>query len=806
MIQASGVIIGLGYIFGLLSTAVPGGGFWVLVIGVLGAFGFHIRRHTLRKPLHIQKTPLANTKTVSHRRSPTTKEKNPQSHKGPHSLTPHYPFVTPRVWLVAGVVGFLASLYFQSRIPQPGINDISKFVPVDNGNYQERLFIVRGTLVSAPRLTRSGKSQFWFAPTQLDEVNNDVGSPSASKGVTGKLYVTVPLLEATGLHHSQQIAITGVLYKPKPASNPGGFDFQQFLRQEGAFAGLSGRRISILDEERKWGLWKIRDRIVRSQVQQLGIPEGTLVSAMTLGTKVVDLPYDIRDVFVRVGLAHVLASPGLKTSLILGVILALTRRSPRVTQFLIGCTSLIIFLCLTGFQPTVIKAVIMGLAALIGMGLRRKVRKLGALLLAAVLLLLFNPLWIWDLGFQLSFLATLGLIVTVPPLIQRLDWLPPALASLIAVPLAATIWTLPLLLHVFSVVAIYYLPVGILASPFVSIITIGGMLSALTSLISPTLGSTLAGFLYYPTHLFIQLVRFFVGLPGSSVAVGSISAGAMLVAYILLISVWLIPWWQKRWWFAGLISVGLMLIPAWYSANTLFRITVLTGSAEPVLVIQDHGKVTLINSSDESTGRYAILPFLQQQGVNRIDWAIATDFLGTGSHSWLELLQHLPIKAFYNYALNPENALVSMGTQQEVLKQQGIYQPLAVGQTINTGTTVTQLIDDQLPILQVQILGQSWLFVGNLKPEVLTQLLKQGTLPHPQVLWCPGQSLKALVTTLQPQVAIASSNAIDTKTLSELSSSQTKVFITGQDGAIQWTPDGQFESFIQVTENKTSIF
>jgi len=784
MIQASGVIICLGYVLGLLFTAVPKGGLWVLALGVIGAVLFKIRRHTPRKASQIKKNPLANTKAAPQLQQPALK---------------------PRVWLVAGVVGLLASLYFQWRVPQPALDDISKFIPVENGNHQEQLFIVRGVVTTTPRLTRSQKGQLWLAATQLDEVKNDDGPASVSKGVTGKLYVTVPLLEATGLHPGQQIAVTGVLYNPKPASNPGAFDFQQFLKQEGSFAGLSGRRLNILDDERKWGLWKIRERIIRSHVRGLGIPEGTLVSAMTLGSKAVDLSYDIRDLFVLTGLTHVLGSPGLKTSLILCVVLTLTNRSTRVTQFTLGCIVLLMFLSLTGFQPAVLKAVIMGFAALIGVGLKQKVKKLGVLLVAAVLLLLFNPLWIWDLGFQLSFLATLGLIVTVSPLIQRLDWLPPAIASLIALPLAATIWTLPLLLHVFSVVTVYSLPLNILACPFISIIMIGGMVSALASLILPEAGSALASPLYYPTHWLIQLVDLFAHLPGSFVAVGSISTFAMLAIYTLIIFAWLIPWWQKRWGFAGLIAVGLVLIPVWHSANTLFRITVLAASEEPILVIQDHGKVTLINSGNEKTGLYTILPFLQQQDVNQLDSAIATDFQSNGSNSWLEVLQRLPIKVFYNYSLTPENTLVSMGIQREVLKYKGTYQPLSVGQTVNTGTTVAQLIDDQVPILQMQILGQSWLLVGNLKPDVLSQLVKSGRLPHPQVLWCPAQSLKELVLTLQPQVAIASSTTLEPKTLSELSQSQTKVFVARRDGAIQWTPDGQFESFMQVTENKSSV-
>jgi hypothetical protein len=85
------------------------------------------------------------------------------------------------------------------------------------------------------------------------------------------VYVTVPLLKATGLYPGESIAITGSLYKPQPPSNPGGFDFQNYLAQQGSFTGLRGRYISHDDSQPPpWGLWKIRQRITRAQAQLLG--------------------------------------------------------------------------------------------------------------------------------------------------------------------------------------------------------------------------------------------------------------------------------------------------------------------------------------------------------------------------------------------------------------------------------------------------------------------------------------------------------------------------------------------------------
>jgi competence protein ComEC len=777
MIESSGVIICLGYILGLLFSAVPWGGVWILALGILGAVLF-------RKHKSSPQTPESNGKTKASLRG---------------QLNAHY-----RVWLAAGLVGLLATLYFQWRVPQPGTKDISQFVPSGDSATQQ-FVIVRGEVASNPRLTRSQRGQIWLTATQLDEVKNDKGPASVPKGVSGKLYVTVPLLQATGLHPGQEIAVTGTLYHPKGASNPGGFDFQKYLKQEGSFTGLIGRQINIVNDNAQWGWWQIRERILKSQVRGLGIPEGPLVSAMVLGSKAVDLPYDIRDLFVKVGLAHALAASGFQTSLILGVILQLTRRANKAIQFTLGFLGLIIFLSLSGFQPAVLRAVIMGSAALVGLILDRKVKQFGSLLLAATLILLFNPLWIWDLGFQLSFLATLGLIVTAPAIIKRLNWIPPTIASLIAVPLAATIWTLPVQLSVFGVVPAYSLLLNIVTTPFISVISIGGIISAIAALFAPNIGSMMAGLLHYPTDWLIKLVEFFSNLPGNSVVVGSISNWQMLAVYALIVLICLVKWWQQRWWFAGLMAFGLVLVPAWHSANTLVRVTVLDAGTEPVVVIQDKGNVTLINSGDEGTGRYTIVPFLQQQGVNKIDWAIASDFNNSDSNAWLEILQSLPIKNFYKYDIKPDTSIASQEIQQEVQKHKGIYQAVAPGQQVTTGFTVAQLIKDKLPVLTLQIQNQNWLLVGDIEPQEIERLARAGGLPSPQVLWCSPESLKDLIKLFQPKVAIATSTNLDPKITTELGKHQTQVFFTGRDGAIQWTHNGNFEPFVQETENKLSV-
>jgi len=738
----SGVILSLAYILGLLSTSVAWGGIVVLIVGCGAAIAL------------------------------------PKLWKGKFSS---------RIWIAAGVVGLAASLYFQMRVPQPGTHDISRLL--ENATQKQEV-TVSGQVTETPRLNRSGKAQIWLEVSRVDRATQS--ETIAPDQVRGKLYVTVPLLQATGVTQGQEIAIAGVLYKPKPASNPGGFDFQKYLARDGCFTGLRGRTIEGLHPNDRWGWWMIRQKIIRSQINWLGSPEGQLVSSMVLGSRVVDLPFDIKDQFTRVGLSHALAASGFQVSLILSVVLALLNRFSTTVQVIAGVTALLIFLGLTGLEPSVLRAVIMGFGLLIGLANKRSVKPLGGLLLAAIILLIFNPMWIWDLGFQLSFLATLGLQVTSPSLVKSLDWLPSVFTSMIAVPIAAYIWTLPLQLYSFGVLSPYSIPVNVIVTPLISIISIGGVISAFLALISPIAGSASAWLLHYPTYAMLAIIDFFYKLPGNSIAVGTISAFLMIILYGLICLPWLRPKLQPYSWAIGLAAVALVFIPAGYVKANSLQITLLATLRDPILVIQDHGRIALVNSGDESTASSTVLPFLQKEGVNQLDWAIATLSNETTNAGWSALLDQIPTKSFYQLAnLNTaENATIA----QTVQTHQGRYLPFSIGQIMKMHSTSVALVNSKPEMVQFQIGEQNWLWLKDVPKKQQTELLSNPALQNNQVLWWSGKAIQSeMLDRLKPNVAIAYSNQVDPETVAQLEKRGVQFYSLGRDGAMRWTPQTKFE-------------
>jgi competence protein ComEC len=481
---------------------------------------------------------------------------------------PRYWRTGPRavLWLSAGIVGCLAVFYFHMRMPQPTPTDVSRLVSSEVTREFSNEFEIQGQIEQPPQITQSGRIQFVLRADQarvIDPITERAERVHAFHPVTGKLYVTVPQQQGEALYPGQSIGIVGKMYHPQPALNPGGFDFQAYLYRDGIFSGLYGHEIHKIREDQPSFLstawlqrqtWRVKQRILSAQVQGLGNPRGLLTTAMAIGKQGIGVPADLRQQFTQAGLAHTLAASGFHVSLLLGIMLRLTQRYSSNLRLAIGVTTLMGYVSLTGIQPSVLRAGIMGIAALVALTTERKVRPLGSLLMAGTLLLLVEPRWIWDLGFQFSFLATLGLLVTAPTLTRWLDWLPPTIASAIAIPLAAYLWTLPLQLWTFGIVSPYSIMVNVLATPLVTLISLGSMISSVAALIYPPIGSFLASLLLYPTDGLIGITQLTRDLPGSAYALGTLSSWTVWCIYGLFL---LIMWqqrWQRHWWIIGGIS------------------------------------------------------------------------------------------------------------------------------------------------------------------------------------------------------------------------------------------------------------
>ncbi len=692
-----------------------------------------------------------------------------------------------RTWLAMGLVGCLAWAYLGWRQPVAGPTDISLLAP------QPQMSLV-GTVLSEPRPTRSERRQFWLKAEQVLEAN------SSGRQVSGKLYVTASpeVLQGENLHPNQRVRLTGSLYLPDPALNPGSFDFQAYLRQQGAFAGFNAREVIPQPGGRGWGGWVLRRRVREAFIAGLGERQGNLLASLVLGSRAAQLDFDLQEAFREVGLAHVLAASGFHVSLLVGVVFVLTRRLPVRLQQGILLAVLGIYLTLTGFTPSVLRAAVMGAAAMLVLTeprLEGKVRlnPLGTLLVAAVLLLLYQPLWITDLGFQLSFAATLGLLVGAGPIGSRLDFLPPAVATALAVPLAAQIWTLPLQVAIFGRIPTY----SLLANPLLLILLVpllvAGFGVAFVALLWPGLGSLLARPLTFLITPLINWVGWMASWPLSSYYTGRVSLLQCLLLYGALVALTFWPRWRRalRWQGTALIMAAILLGPRLWPGPPV-EITALASGRLPILAIQAEGRHLLLNSGDPRLAERTVLPFLRQQGLRRLEGAVAMTSAGSANGGWAILLSAFPVGQFWDGSgvnAASESYLRSLGAVQAA----GIpYQVLRPADRIPFSKRLKlQAVHTNPLVLSLEAEGSRWLLLGSAGAPVQAELTGSPLLPAQidWLWWDGGSVILDLLERFQVQAGI-SSGPVGEAVATWFRQKQRPLYIADRVGAVTWSPRG----------------
>ena len=764
MLYGSAVLVYLAFILGLLLSGLTWGG---VLVFCLGLFIAALRRGT--------QIPLFQ--------------------RGP----------VPLFWVGWGLVGLVASFYIQWRMPYPSAMNVSQVAQRINPDQPTATYVLEGTIQSLPRQTRSERSQIWVSARSIGLVSGSKKNNQANGVIPtkGRVYTTLSLDEEAAYHPGQVVRLTGRLYQPRAQTNPAGFDFEAWLARQNAFAGMKAESVDILQSSDGWGLWKVKQRILDSQQAWVKGPAGPLIGAMVLGSRSVDLPFATQDSFIQVGLAHALAASGFQISLILAVLLSVMRSLSDRAKFVFGSLALLLFLGLSGAEASVLRAVLMGFAGLVSLVLGRKMKPIPILICIAFVMLVAQPLWIWDLGFQLSFLATFGLIVTVPAIQERLDWLPPALASLLSVPVAAMIWTIPLQLHSFGVLPLYALLANVVTTPLVSLVTLGGFISGIVGCIVPPLGSAISVLVSLPANGLIGLVNLINRLPGKTWAVGSISGWQVMVVYGAILLVWLVPLVRKRWPIVLGLAVMTMIVPIWSTQGQLSQLTVFDAGSSPVMLIQQPHSTVLVNTGNEQNALRTVLPFLQHQGINRIDLAIATDLRQPSQFAWQAMQRRVHLGTFSPVATqNPNSLQKKMLAESRKMR----WQPLLPNQTARSDQAVLKVLRNNPAVLEFQLDALNGLMITNANETGLSTWLSGVKLPKVQALWITSNRWNPnVIEVLDPDVVIFSSPSLTLDAIAALEKSKRTVYWTKRDGAIQWEKGQGFSHVMAPNDSKSPL-
>lgn len=277
-----------------------------------------------------------------------------------------------------------------------------------------------------------------------------------------------------------EVSVIGVLRHPTGRSRSG-FDTAAWLRRDGIAAELVVGRIRPTGRRRggpAGAVDALRRRSERALAAGLAQREGALLRGMVLGQdELIDDP--TREDWRTAGLAHLLAVSGQNVMLLAALALPLLSVAglPVRLRAAVIAGLVALYVPLAGAGPSLQRAGVMGMAALAALCLARPASRWYALLLAAAATLVLNPRATGDPGWQLSFAAVAGILLIAPALRERLvKALPSLLADGVAVTVAATLATAPLLAFHFGSVPLLGLPANVLALPLVAPVMWLGMI------------------------------------------------------------------------------------------------------------------------------------------------------------------------------------------------------------------------------------------------------------------------------------------------------------------------------------------
>ena len=361
-----------------------------------------------------------------------------------------------------------------------------------------------------------------------------------------------------------------------------------------------------------------------------------LVAGLTIGDDT-GLSNPTKDELKVVSLTHLSAVSGTNCAIVLAGTALLLGLLPirRAIRLLLSFAVIFAYLALVGPEPSVLRASVMVAAVLAGYLFGRRVPPLDALSLAVIILMIYEPSLALDYGFALSSLATLGLLVLAPKLVQFLERkIPRWLAIVISVSLAAQIACLPVLLMLQPTIPVYSILANVVAEPMVAPITVIGLLACLVSPVFPAVAVALCQAASMPAQVILFVAHQLANAPSASIAWVSGVSGIFLAVF-LVGCIWVFfvskKSFQKRLAGIGALIVLLSLFAQsssfalqrgnFYSGDyTLVNCDVGQGDA---LVIKSQGQVAVVDVGRENP---AIDSCLTNLGISKIDLLVLTHY------------------------------------------------------------------------------------------------------------------------------------------------------------------------------------
>jgi competence protein ComEC len=661
------------------------------------------------------------------------------------------------------------------------------------------------------------------------------------------------------------------LKKIQSFRNPGGFDYERYLNSQGIYATgfiadtsgiilLRGNAASYLKLRLESFRMHLREMIYRNAPS----PQREIIEAMTIGNQTA-IPTDIRDNFSKTGTSHILSISGLHIGMVAAMaffIISLLLKSSEYLMLrfnIIKVSAAVAFILvlfyalIAGMGVTVLRSALMALVFLIALIFGRQRDLYNTLALAGLVILIISPTALFDISFQLSFLAVLSLIYIVPRFgnlsFGQLSILPAWSQSIIRylyisiiVCLAATIGTLPLIVYYFNRVSNVTIIANLIAVPLLGTLALAtAMLFLLTALFLPAV----AGFFVKITSLFvmisIEIINKLASFAWSSFNITRPNIAEIAFFYLSIIL--LVQLADSRKGMKGnflhhpqILRYVLIFTLIFFAGDVIYlslkdklssdlRITAIdVGQGSAILVRFPGGENMLIDGggfadSSFDTGKMVIAPYLYKERISKIDTVILTHPHPDHMLGLLYILDNFNVQEFwstgrtgddeYSQKLKKiigERKIKSVSFSQDTpVKIMGGTNIQVLWPPPATGVVGKELSDEDVNdtslVFRITHNKVAFLVTGDISAKIEDILVRSGRDLKSDVLFVPHHgsvhsSSSGFIKKVACRYAVISAGINNTfrhphpLTLERYWKAQAYVFRTDQNGAITFRTDG----------------
>lgn len=346
------------------------------------------------------------------------------------------------------------------------------------------------------------------------------------------------------LKYGMEIILEGKYIEPTEDRNYKGFNYKEYLKTKKIYGSFKAEKISVIKENNVNFILRISNN-TRNKVIEIAkkiLPKET--SSLLIGILIGERQYiseDITENFSKSSLSHILAISGSHISyIIIGITFILTKsRTSKKGMYIITILSLIFFIFITNFSSSVIRACIMGIIVLFAKIVYRKPDILTSISVSLLIILIDNPFAIKDIGLQLSYLGTIGIVYLNKPIVNFLEkYMKKKIAKMLAITISAQIMVLPVTVINFNNISTVFIISNIIAAPLTGGIILLGYANVLIGVISLDIAKVIAIITHSLVQLLIWTAEFTAKIPYSSITTITPHLITVIYYYIFIYAIW----------------------------------------------------------------------------------------------------------------------------------------------------------------------------------------------------------------------------------------------------------------------------